>query len=184
MQSAEAISRDLSRSLMRSAGAGGPPSHGAKRAFDLFGSLILLLFLAPVFLLIAIGVGCSGGRVFFGHERVGRDGRKFRCLKFRSMYPDAEARLQRLLERDAEARAEWFANFKLKNDPRVTPIGAALRRSSLDELPQLLNVLAGDMCLVGPAAGSGRRVGALWPVRAVLFIDSARHDRPLAGEWA
>lgn len=88
--------------------------------------------------------------MFFRHERIGRDGRRFRCLKFRSMYPDAEKRLQQLLERDREARAEWSANFKLKNDPRVTRFGAVLRRSSLDELPQLLNVVAGDMCFLGP----------------------------------
>ncbi|WP_353225855.1 sugar transferase [Salinisphaera hydrothermalis] len=103
-----------------------------------------------MFLLIAIGVRCSGKQIFFAHERIGRAGRRFRCLKFRSMYPDAEARLQRLLAHDPCARAEWAENFKLKNDPRVTRFGAVLRRSSLDELPQLFNVLAGHMCLVGP----------------------------------
>lgn len=150
MQTAEAISRDLSRSSMRSTGGAGRSLQGSKRAFDLCGGLILLLLLSPAFLLIAVGVRCSGGTVFFRHERVGRDGRRFRCLKFRSMYPNAEERLQRLLEQDADTRAEWSANFKLKHDPRVTRLGAVLRRSSLDELPQLLNVIMGDMCLVGP----------------------------------
>lgn len=128
----------------------GRSSKRAKRAFDLCGGLVFLVLLMPVFLLVAIGVRCSGSTVLFSHERIGRGGRKFRCLKFRSMYPDAESRLQQLLERDADARVEWSANCKLKNDPRVTRFGAILRRSSLDELPQLLNVVAGDMCLVGP----------------------------------
>lgn len=132
------------------AGVADRSSTRVKRAFDLCGALVILLLLMPVLLLVAIGVRCSGSTVLFSHERIGRGGRKFRCLKFRSMYPDAEDRLQQLLERDAAARAEWSANYKLKNDPRVTRFGAMLRRSSLDELPQLLNVIAGDMCLVGP----------------------------------
>ncbi|AZQ53858.1 sugar transferase [Burkholderia cenocepacia] len=121
-----------------------------KRSFDLVGALLLLVLLAPVLLGIAWIVRRDGGPSIFGHERVGRDGRRFKCLKFRSMVTNADAALKALLERDADARAEWEREFKLKNDVRITPIGRLLRRTSLDELPQLLNVLKGDMSLVGP----------------------------------
>src|SRR6185437_5840707 len=92
----------------------------------------------------------DGGPVLFAHRRIGRDGRSFRCLKFRTMATDAEARLADLLARDAQARAEWDKDHKLRNDPRVTRLGEFLRKSSLDELPQLFNVLRGEMSLVGP----------------------------------
>lgn len=86
----------------------------------------------------------------FAHERVGLGGRRFRCFKFRTMHTDASERLDELLASDLVAREEWARDFKLRNDPRVTQLGAFLRRTSLDELPQLFNVLKGDMCLVGP----------------------------------
>ncbi|KAB0643917.1 sugar transferase [Burkholderia latens] len=121
-----------------------------KRSFDLAGASLLLVMLAPVLLCIAWIVRRDGGPAIFGHERVGRDGRRFKCLKFRSMVTNADAVLKALLERDADARAEWDREFKLKNDVRITPIGRLLRKTSLDELPQLLNVLKGDMSLVGP----------------------------------
>lgn len=101
-------------------------------------------------LLIASAISWDGGRVFFAHERVGRGGRPFPCLKFRSMTPDAAQRLEALLASDPQACAEWGRDHKLRNDPRVTRVGAFLRRSSLDELPQLFNILIGDMSLVGP----------------------------------
>jgi lipopolysaccharide/colanic/teichoic acid biosynthesis glycosyltransferase len=110
-----------------------------------------LVFLLPVMLLIAITVHVQdGGPVLFAHRRIGLNGRTFRCLKFRSMAVDAEQRLAALLESDPAARAEWEADHKLRQDPRVTRLGAFLRKTSLDELPQLLNVLRGDMSLVGP----------------------------------
>ena len=113
-----------------------------------FGALI---FLAPLMLAVAAAVYLQdGGPIFFAHRRIGKDGRPFPCLKFRSMAVDAEARLQHLLASDPAARAEWNANHKLKADPRVTRLGDFLRRSSLDELPQLFNVLRGEMSLVGP----------------------------------
>ncbi|AIO37690.1 sugar transferase [Burkholderia sp. AU19243] len=121
-----------------------------KRTFDLAGASLLLVMLAPVLLGIAWLVRRDGGPAIFGHERVGRDGRRFKCLKFRSMVTNADAVLKALLERDADARAEWDREFKLKHDVRITPIGRLLRKTSLDELPQLLNVLKGDMSLVGP----------------------------------
>jgi lipopolysaccharide/colanic/teichoic acid biosynthesis glycosyltransferase len=88
--------------------------------------------------------------VVFAHRRLGKDGRHFRCLKFRSMAVDAEARLTQVLANDPEARAEWERDHKLRNDPRITRLGGFLRKSSLDELPQLFNVLKGEMSLVGP----------------------------------
>ncbi|CAI8697654.1 sugar transferase [Burkholderia pyrrocinia] len=121
-----------------------------KRSFDLVGASLLLVVLAPALLGIAWAVRRDGGPAIVGHERVGRNGRPFKCLKFRSMVTNADAALKALLERDPDARAEWDREFKLKNDVRITPIGRFLRKTSLDELPQLVNVLKGDMSLVGP----------------------------------
>ena len=118
---------------------------------DQFTALLLLLLLAPLMAVIALLVWrCDGAPVLFGHYRIGQHGRPFRCLKFRSMYLDSEAMLRELLERDPAARAEWERDHKLNDDPRITPIGHFLRRTSLDELPQLFNVLRGEMSLVGP----------------------------------
>ena len=121
-----------------------------KRMLDLLGAGALLVLAAPVFLLLAWLVRRDGGPAFFGQERVGLHGARFRCLKFRSMVTDSQARLEALLAADPAARAEWAATRKLKRDPRVTLIGAFLRKTSLDELPQLINVLRGEMSLVGP----------------------------------
>ena len=121
-----------------------------KRAMDLAIAGAALVALAPVFLVLLLLVRADGGPGLFGHMRVGRGGHLFPCLKFRSMVVDSQARLEALLASDPEARAEWEATRKLKRDPRVTRIGAFLRRTSLDELPQLLNVLRGEMSLVGP----------------------------------
>jgi Undecaprenyl-phosphate galactose phosphotransferase WbaP len=95
-------------------------------------------------------VRADGGAALFGHTRVGQGGQVFQCLKFRSMVVDAKERLVHLLATSPQARAEWEKDFKLKNDPRINAIGHFLRRTSLDELPQLWNVLRGDMSLVGP----------------------------------
>jgi lipopolysaccharide/colanic/teichoic acid biosynthesis glycosyltransferase len=119
--------------------------------FDVSLAVLLLIFFAPIMLIIAALVYLQdGGPVFFAHRRIGFGGETFPCMKFRSMAVDAEARLERLLEQSAEARAEWAQDHKLKNDPRITSLGAFLRRSSLDELPQLFNVLRGEMRFVGP----------------------------------
>ncbi len=122
----------------------------AKRALDILGAGVGLLLLGPLFLVLALLVRADGGAAFYSHPRVGRGGKMFGCLKFRSMVIDSQARLEALLERDPAARAEWEATRKLKNDPRVTRIGRFLRSTSLDELPQLFNVLRGEMSLVGP----------------------------------
>jgi Undecaprenyl-phosphate galactose phosphotransferase WbaP len=128
------------------------PSHQAvKRALDIATSTALLILLAPVMAVIALLVRREAkAPVFFSQVRLGRDGRTFRMWKFRSMLPNGQAILEKLLAEDPQARAEWDANHKLRNDPRVTSLGRILRKTSLDELPQLWNVLKGDMSLVGP----------------------------------
>ena len=134
-------------SVLRGPVAGGPLC----RAFDIVIALAVILFTAPLLVMIALGVKLhDGGPAMFGHERIGLGGRTFRCMKFRSMVVDAEARLAALLATDLQARADWAKDFKLKRDPRSTPLGDFLRKSSLDELPQLFNVLRGDMSIVGP----------------------------------
>lgn len=121
-----------------------------KRCFDLVVSLTVLVLGSPIFLFIAFKVSQSGRPIFFGHTRVGQHNRPFKCYKFRTMAPNADKLLADLLATSAEARAEWERDFKLKNDPRITSIGHFLRKTSLDEIPQLWNVLKGDMSLVGP----------------------------------
>lgn len=121
-----------------------------KRLFDIFVSLFILIAAAPLLVWIAVRIKAAGGAIFFGHKRQGQFNRPFYCYKFRTMAPNADQLLQDLLVRDPAARAEWERDFKLKNDPRVTSIGGFLRRTSLDELPQVWNVLKGDMSLVGP----------------------------------
>lgn len=131
---------------------GCPPlhRHRVKRAFDIVGSLGLLAIFGPLMLVLAWMVARDGGPAVFGHRRIGADGRSFTCLKFRSMVVNSAEVLERLLATDETARSEWLATRKLRNDPRITPVGRFLRKSSLDELPQLFNVLAGDMSFVGP----------------------------------
>ena len=97
-----------------------------------------------------IRIRADGGSAFFLQDRVGKDGAAFKCYKFRSMYMDAESRLDSLLRENPELKTEWQRNFKLSSDPRVTGIGRMIRKYSLDELPQLINVLRGEMSLVGP----------------------------------
>ncbi|CAN5153456.1 sugar transferase [soil metagenome] len=121
------------------------------RVVDIIVAAAALVFIGPLMLLVALAIKLQdGGPVLFGHVRIGRDGRTFRCLKFRSMVVDSNERLQALLARDEAARREWAADHKLRNDPRVTRLGTFLRKSSVDELPQLINVLRNEMSLVGP----------------------------------
>lgn len=121
-----------------------------KRVFDIALLIVSLPITLPVIAVLAILVMCDGGKPFFGHQRVGKDGHSFKCWKIRSMVPNAEARLQDHLRDNREARDEWAANFKLTNDPRITKLGEFLRKSSLDELPQIWNILKGEMSFVGP----------------------------------
>jgi Undecaprenyl-phosphate galactose phosphotransferase WbaP len=123
----------------------------AKRLLELGATIVGGILILPLFLAISLLIWLdSPGRVLYGAARVGRDGKAFRCLKFRTMVPDAEARLQQVLEEDGEKREEYSKYHKLREDPRLTRVGRFLRRTSLDELPQLWNVLRGEMSLVGP----------------------------------
>lgn len=125
--------------------------RGHKRLLDIAASGVAIVLLSPVLAAVALTIKLSdGGPVLFRHRRVGLGGRTFDCLKFRTMNVDAELRLKEHLLADPLAAEEWETTRKLKKDPRLTAIGSSLRRSSIDELPQLINVLRGDMSLVGP----------------------------------
>jgi undecaprenyl-phosphate galactose phosphotransferase, wbaP len=126
-------------------------NRAVKRAFDLVCSILGLIVILPVMVCVAVAIYIDDpGAVVFAHRRIGRNGRTFSCYKFRSMVKDAETRLTQYLAENPEAREEWERDFKLKDDPRITRIGHFLRRTSLDELPQILNVIRGEMSLVGP----------------------------------
>ena len=128
-----------------------PISLTSKRIADIILALCGIVLLAPFFVICYVATACfSPGPVLFRHKRVGFNGKQFDCLKFRTMAIDASELLRRHLEADPAAAAEWIATRKLRNDPRVTTMGALLRKSSLDELPQFFNVLKGDMSVVGP----------------------------------
>ena len=169
--------------LARVAG-GGAYAAGLKRALDvllvLLASLPVLLVLLPLMAAVAL----DGRSPLYVQERVGRGGRRFRMWKLRSMVPDAEAVLRDTLARDPALRAEWDHHQKLRRDPRITPVGRLIRKASLDELPQLWNVLRGDMSLVGPrpmmpdqeALYPGREYFAMRPGLTGLWQVAARHD--------
>jgi exopolysaccharide production protein ExoY len=125
-------------------------AKGTKRALDVIGASFLLVLSVPIFIAVAALVAIDGGPIFFFHRRVGRKGETFGCIKFRTMILGAEECLDEYLSYHPEAQMEWAKERKLSFDPRVTAIGRFLRLSSLDELPQLLNVLKGEMSLVGP----------------------------------
>lgn len=130
-------------------------SHAFKRIFDIVISLTCLVLFAPLFLLLALLVKLDGGPVFFAQTRVGRRGAEFKMLKYRSMVVNAEARLGELLAQNEKVGG---ITFKMKNDPRITRVGRILRKTSLDELPQFLNVLRGEMSIVGPRPAVPREV--------------------------
>ena len=127
-----------------------PGAKIIKRSFDLALCLTGIALLTPIIIVISALVKMDGGPLFFGQKRVGARGRPFTCWKFRSMQVDAETRLKKLLDSDERARIEWEKDHKLKNDPRITRIGAFLRKTSLDEIPQFWNVINNDMSLIGP----------------------------------
>lgn len=148
-----------------------------KRFLDVFLVIIASPFVLPIILTLAFIVSRDGGSPFYCHDRIGRGGKLFRCWKIRTMVTDADARLEAYLENDLDARAEWDNTQKLRNDPRVTKAGRFLRRTSLDELPQLWNVLIGDMSLVGPRP--------MMPEQKKLYPGSAYYKlRPgVTGFW-
>jgi exopolysaccharide production protein ExoY len=127
-----------------------PYFGGKKRVFDLVMALLALPVSLPLIAVLWLLVRADGGPGFFAQARVGRDGRHFQCLKLRTMAVDAEDRLRKMCESDPQIAREWHENQKLEHDPRITRIGEFLRKTSLDELPQLLNILLGDMSIVGP----------------------------------
>ncbi len=148
-----------------------------KRMLDALIVLAAAPFVLPVVLVLAFFVRRDGGPAFYTQDRVGRNGRVFRIWKLRSMVPDADRILEAYLATDPEARAEWDRMQKLKKDPRITPVGAFIRKTSLDELPQLWNVLVGDMSLVGPRPMLPDQI-SLYPGRAYYSM------RPgLTGFW-
>jgi len=145
-EAAPASARGVSRRI-------GPSAVGfaLKRVFDLASVVVILALFGWLMLIIAAMVRMSGGKkVIYGHTRIGRHGRQFKCLKFRSMVSNSDEVLRNLLETDPDAREQWERDFKLKDDPRITKIGRFIRKTSLDELPQLWNVVRGEMSIVGP----------------------------------
>jgi lipopolysaccharide/colanic/teichoic acid biosynthesis glycosyltransferase len=178
---------------------------GGKRALDVIVASFALLFFAPAFALIALLIKASdNGPIFYSHRRIGRHAERFMCLKFRTMAVDAEERLAHILLTDPAAAAEWRETQKLRCDPRVTKIGAFLRRTSLDELPQFWNVLRGEMSVVGPRPitraelnryGRDRRyyllvkpgITGLWQVSgrsSTTYDTRVRFDRQYLEEWS
>ena len=121
-----------------------------KRALDVAGALLLAVFFSPVIIFVTASLWATGGPVLFRHRRIGQAGRRFTVYKFRTMVPNAEEALQELFLKSPELREEWVVHHKLRDDPRITLVGCFLRKTSLDELPQLWNVLRGEMSLVGP----------------------------------
>ena len=122
-----------------------------KRFLDIVVSILLIIILSPIFCIIAILIKLNKrGPIIFLHKRVGKNNKRFLCAKFRTMHPESEYILERLVSQNEKIKEEYFKNFKIINDPRITNIGKILRFTSLDELPQLFNVLRGEMSLIGP----------------------------------
>lgn len=159
----------------------GAPSRIVKRVFDLVASAILLVVLSPLFLLIAVAIKqADAGPVTYSHTRVGRNGIPFPCLKFRTMVTDAESKFADWQTSNPELHQQFLQSFKLKDDPRITPVGKWLRRTSLDELPQLLNILRGQMSLVGPRPVIVQELEQYYGPAASLYL----RVRPgLTGLW-
>lgn len=159
----QAIGLEVKNNLAR------PLNIFIKKLFDLITSTVLLVLLAIPMLIIAAGIkATSPGPAIYSQIRIGRHNRPFKCYKFRTMYNDAEERLSNLLENNIEARNEWEHHWKLSNDPRVTEIGRFLRQTSLDELPQIFNVLKGDMSLVGPRPVTKQEIDEYYKDQAEL----------------
>ena len=156
------------------------PGRTLKRIGDIVFSLIVLTLGSPIFILIAILVKLSSpGSVFYIQKRVGRNYREFGCIKFRTMYKDADDLLPNLLEKYPLMRKEFEKDFKLRQDPRITKLGRFLRRSSLDELPQFFNVLKGEMSVVGPRPIVSNEI-----IKYSLFMEEVISVRPgLTGLW-
>lgn len=142
--------RAIVRESFSGSDSNGSVYNFSKRVFDVIFASLAIVVLSPLIIAIVICAYLSSGAPLFKHRRVGKHGKFFNCIKFRTMVPDADRVLQNLLSTNREAKEEWLRDHKLRNDPRVTRLGKFLRRTSLDELPQLWNVLRGEMSLVGP----------------------------------
>lgn len=153
--------------------------RAAKRSMDILGALLLSLIFSPLILGIFFAMRDPKAPILFRHKRVGRNGQIFDCLKFRTMVPNAERVLHNLLAADPVMREEWLRDHKLRDDPRVTRLGKFLRSTSLDELPQLWNVLRGEMSLVGPRPVT--RVETLRYGRSIVFYTMAKPG--ITGLW-
>ncbi|UEM07128.1 sugar transferase (plasmid) [Skermanella rosea] len=151
----------------------------AKRLLDLGCASMLLVALGPLLVLTALVVRCSGREIIYQHERVGQGGRTFSCLKFRTMIPNAEEALAERLRVCSKSREEWRETRKLRDDPRITTFGRFLRRSSLDELPQLINVIRGEMSMVGPRPVTAEEIDLYGAAAAELLSVSPG----LTGLW-
>lgn len=151
-----------------------------KRTVDITASATALLLLSPVFLVTSLAIRKdSDGPAMFTQKRIGKDGKLFEIYKFRTMVPDADKKLFELLDKDEKAREEYKVNKKLKNDPRITKVGNFLRKTSIDELPQLLNVLKGDMSLVGPRPYLPREIDDMGS-----YYDTIIESKPgITGLW-
>jgi len=144
-------------------------SQKIKRVMDVTLSLIGLILIGLPMLVLALFIKKDRGPAIYGHTRVGHKGREFKCLKFRSMHVNSQEMLEEVLKNDPEARAEWKKYFKLKNDPRITSIGHFIRKTSIDELPQLFNVLRGEMSLVGPRPVIKKEIDEYYGDEAALY---------------
>jgi undecaprenyl-phosphate galactose phosphotransferase len=161
----QAFALDVKNNLAR------PVNIIVKRLFDWLLGLVLFVLLAMPMLLLALVIRLtSRGPAIYRQQRIGKQGKAFLCWKFRTMYGDAESRLREILSADPEAKEEWEQYYKLKDDPRVTPIGRFLRRTSLDELPQLLNVMRGEMSLVGPRPVTEEEIGQYYKDDAPFYF--------------
>ena len=151
-----------------------------KRTVDITASATALLLLSPVFLVTSLAIRKdSDGPAMFTQKRIGKDGKLFEIYKFRTMVPDADKKLFEMLERDEKAREEYKLNKKLKHDPRITKVGNFLRKTSIDELPQLINVLKGDMSLVGPRPYLPREIDDMGS-----YYDTIIESKPgITGLW-
>jgi exopolysaccharide production protein ExoY len=157
-----------------------PLGGRTKRGFDITLALAAIIILLPIIVLTALLIKLTdGGSIVYRHKRIGFGGREFDCLKFRTMAPNGDEILQRHFERFPEARQEWLETRKLTHDPRVTAIGAVLRKLSLDELPQLINILQGEMSVVGPRPVVRDEL-AMYGAHSALYLQT----RPgLTGAW-
>jgi exopolysaccharide production protein ExoY len=158
----------------------GPVGGVTKRVIDIAISLLLLVMFGPLMVVIASLIWAQrDGPILYRQTRVGFGGGSFPCLKFRSMIPNANQRLEHYLAEDSAAQAEWALTRKLSKDPRITPLGVFLRKSSVDELPQLANVLMGHMSMVGPRPIVEAEIAEY----AEHFVDYTRSRPGLSGRW-